>query len=158
MIDLEDLEAKARAATQPAGIRGAEEPYLASEFRLIATLRVVLELIERIRAAEAKAGEPVAWEVRYGDGSLLTVTTKQYLAEDIAGLQEGRTIRPLYAAPVDAAALLERITQLEQARDRAHNEAARLRDSGHPDMQKLVKMTAPVRAIHMRPNVGGSNE
>lgn len=57
--DLSQLEAKALAATQPAGIRGTEEPYLASEFRLIATPSVVLELIERIRAAEAKAGEPV---------------------------------------------------------------------------------------------------
>lgn len=158
MINLAELEAKARAATQGwwsvephgstralysgrhdvgHGLRlfnlddGDRNIAANAAYIVAAQPSVVLKLIERIRAALASAAEPVAWEVHFSDGTLLTVTTKRHLAEDISGLVEGRTIRPLYAAPPDVSALQERVQVLEKALGKI--EVACLSDDDGPD-------------------------
>ena len=137
MIDLADLEAKARAATHgewsvltsrldsTRSIMAGDPAFFLARchkspvsdatanaaYIVAAQPSVVLELIERIRAAEAKAGEPVAW--RYE-------TDAEHIARD---MKEGRfperspkqQVPPFHAAPVDTAALVERVKTLEEA-------------------------------------------
>lgn len=147
MIDLAELEAKAQAATQgewsvePHGSARAlyagrnNERHGLRLFNLddgdrniaanaayitAAQPRVVLELIECIRAAEAKAAEPVAWaaEGHLRDGSAvlrLPFLTHKDDAERYQRVAPEVTLRPLYAAPVDTAALQKRVRVLEEA-------------------------------------------
>lgn len=70
---------------------------------------IVLELIERVRAAEAKVAEPVAWilpgdDTAHDDGSI-----------DALIFSQGEFTRPLYAASPDVSALQERVRVLEEA-------------------------------------------
>lgn len=163
MNDLSDLEAKARAATQgewsvltssldstrsimagdpafflarchksPVSDATANAAYIAA-----AQPRVVLELIERIRTAEAKAGEPVACG---GCGN-------SDPAKRCIGCMHD------FAAPVDTAALAERAKTLEEALGKI--ELACISEDDVPD--KIVEIVF-VTAAAARAALGGSNE
>ena len=135
MIDLAELEFKARAATKgewdvfenlgqdeawcdwhrvgPFDMTGGKA---SADDLFIQASRpsIVLELIERVRAAEAKAAEPVAWvptralEKLAADGAHIGVQTVIYSCER-------SSFQPLYAAAVDVSALQKRLRVLEEA-------------------------------------------
>lgn len=144
MIDLSDLEAKARAATQgeclncggmtfervhvrqPDGrfapgdaVRCVNCKTVFSDRIVAAQPSVVLGLIARVRELEAGAGEPV-WSVDYTDGERkqpwhIGLWVDRKDAEAHASASPGSTITPLYAAPPSHAALHERVRELEEA-------------------------------------------
>jgi hypothetical protein len=144
MNDLAELKSKARAATQgewavnptlaqidafesspapvcqmlwPTELRSEAQTFANAAYIAAAQPSVVLELIERIRAAEsAKAAEPVAWLIEHPhEGKSVDLahdgTRPLYPADEEAGFAAS----PLYAAPPDVSALQERVRALEEA-------------------------------------------
>lgn len=143
MIDLAELETKAHAATQgewsvePHGSARAlyagrnNERHglrllnlddgdwnIAANAAYIAAAQpsIVLELIERVRAAEVKMAEPVAWLIEHPhEGKSVDLahdgTRPLYPADEEAGFAASA----LYAAPPDVSALQERVRVLEEA-------------------------------------------
>jgi hypothetical protein len=139
MIDLAELETKARAATQgqwsvePHGSTRAlyagrnnerhglrllnlddGDRNIAANAAYIAAAqpRVVLELIDRVRAAEAKAGEPVALETCPScNGSGLQLNS----AGEPDDCRECKGDTVVCAAPPDVSALQKRVRVLEEA-------------------------------------------
>ena len=133
MIDLAELEAKARAATHgewdifenlgqdeawcdwhrvgpfdmTGGKASADDLFIQA-----AQPRVVLELIESVRAAEAKAGEPVALETCPScNGSGLQLNS----AGEPDDCRECKGDTVVCAAPPNVSALQERVRVLEEA-------------------------------------------
>lgn len=197
MIDLADLESKARAATQGewelhgyscmvagsvdtlsgpvlgtilraepcnetdgdgrtwtcSGSQEANAAYIAA-----AQPRVVLELIERIRAAEGKAGEPVAWQSKLTGAVTTTPSAYDFWREDIGA----ENITPLYAAPVDTAALAERVKTLEEAlrEIRATSSAEHMSGSHITPSMRIEMAFAQIEIMKKRARkaLGGSNE
>ena len=150
MIDLAELKTKARAATQgewegepdPSGhfvsVTGAGWRSWACTFRsphdaayiVAAQPSVVLELIERVRAAEAKAGEPTEAMITAGAAEVRLGIAEKWSAEVIASevhdaMQATRPAPVDTAAPPDVSALQERVRVLEEAL-RWYGEQARL--------------------------------
>lgn len=139
MIDLAELETKARAAThgqwnvEPHGSTRAlyagrnnerhglrllnlddGDRNIAANAAYIAAAqpRVVLELIERVRAAEVKAGEPVALETCPScNGSGLQLNS----AGEPDDCRECKGDTVVCAAPPNVSALQERVRVLEEA-------------------------------------------
>ena len=133
MIDLAELEAKARAATQGAWDvfenLGQDEAWCdwhrvgpfdmtggkaSADDLFIQASRpsIVLELIERVRAAEAKTAEPVAWETCPNcNGSGLQLNS----AGEPDDCRECKGDTVVCAAPPNVSALQERVRVLEEA-------------------------------------------
>lgn len=181
MIDLADLEAKALAATRGEwsvephgstralysgrhdvghGLRllnlddGDWNIAANAAYIVAAQPSVVLELIERVRAAEAKAAEPDAYKVSVGSHVDLAPTL--HMAREIADPYEGAVITQLYAAPPDVSALQERVRVLEEALRVAFPYiAAQVNDDGGIDNCEIGDRLAYERT---REVLGGSNE
>jgi hypothetical protein len=135
MIDLAELEFKARAATKgewdvfenlgqdeawcdwhrvgpfdmTGGKASADDLFIQA-----AQPRVVLELIERVRAAEAKAAEPTEAMITAGAAEVRLGIAEKWSAEVIAS-EVHDAMQATRPAPVDTAALQERVRVLEEA-------------------------------------------
>lgn len=185
MIDLAELEAKARAATQGEWkyrpnpyddwgvIRGGNptedgrlwyiaraasgrwmnddekaahrsantDPYHANAAYIVAAQPgIVLELIERVRAAEAKAGEPTEAMITAGAAEVRLGIAEKWSAEVIAS-EVHDAMQATRPATVDVSALQERVRVLEEALGKIES-ACLSEDDGSDEIVEIVFGTA----------------